>query len=91
MAGDTLARGGVRAQFPPAGNKKTQQEWDAMFEGFDPRTYLDREEAKEAERRRISLEKEDELRREIAQQRSGHADVEAPGVLSVGIGETESN
>ena len=31
--GDVLARGGVRCTFKPAGAKKTQEEWDAMFEG----------------------------------------------------------
>jgi hypothetical protein len=31
--GDVLARGGTRCTFKPAGAKKTQEEWDAMFEG----------------------------------------------------------
>ncbi len=33
--GDALARGAVKAQFPPAGGKVTQEQWEAMFDGFD--------------------------------------------------------
>jgi len=37
--GDVLARGGRKAQFPPAGSAITQEKWDAMFTGFDPEKY----------------------------------------------------
>jgi hypothetical protein len=36
-SGDKLARGAVKAVFPPAndGGKITDQKWKEMFEGFD--------------------------------------------------------
>jgi hypothetical protein len=34
--GDTLASGGIRAQFPPAGGGKTQKEWDEMWKDYAP-------------------------------------------------------
>lgn len=53
-SGDKLARGSAKAQFPPAGGKKTQAEWDAMFEGFDPAVYDKHfEEEREAARVRV--------------------------------------
>ncbi len=39
--GDTLASGGIRAQFPPAGSGKTQKEWDDMWKDYAPKkTYI---------------------------------------------------
>lgn len=37
--GDVLAAGAIRCQFAPAGGKVTQEQWDAIFEGFDPEKY----------------------------------------------------
>jgi hypothetical protein len=34
--GDVLASGGIKAQFPPAGSGKTQEEWDEMWKDFTP-------------------------------------------------------
>lgn len=39
MTGDALARGMVKAQFPPAGGKVTQKVWDAIFEDYDVEKY----------------------------------------------------
>lgn len=36
--GDTLARGGVRAQFNPS-RTTTQELWNAAFDDFDPEKY----------------------------------------------------
>lgn len=33
--GDTLAKGGVRAQFPPAGGAISQEAWDKIWEDTD--------------------------------------------------------
>ena len=40
--GDKLARGLAKAQFPPAGNRMTQEQWAEMWEGFDPKECLER-------------------------------------------------
>jgi hypothetical protein len=34
--GDTLASGGIRAQFPPAGSSVSQKKWDEMWKDYTP-------------------------------------------------------
>ena len=38
-AGDALAKGASKAQFPPAGGRVSQQKWDSIFEDFDAEAY----------------------------------------------------
>lgn len=38
-AGDRLARGLSKAQFPAAEPKTAQERWDAAFKDFDPKTF----------------------------------------------------
>ena len=53
-AGDKLARGSVRADFPagPGGKKITQESWDSMFADFDLEKF--RKETADAQRLRDS-------------------------------------
>ena len=38
--GDKLARGLAKAQFPPAGNKLTEEQWNELWEGYNTEEFL---------------------------------------------------